>query len=131
MTSHCDSSPPCDVHLLLRAHAQQHWLNHEVVPVLREVDEPYSLPREEHVAAIAYLEVIWIEAARRAFEAETACAALDSCAGSEEALHGTARCYHRAVRTLHDCIARHIAEVHFGLGDSFTRRPISGRQVSF
>ena len=64
-------SPPSDICLLLRAHAEQRWLCHEVLPVLRQLERGDSLPEEQLGAALAYLEVLWIEASQRAAETDT------------------------------------------------------------
>lgn len=119
MTPHSNLSPPSDVCLLLRAHAEQRWLSREVVPVLRELEQRDSLPEEQLGAALAYLEVIWIEAARRAAETDatyaeldTACAQLDAaCAEEDTLLPRRARHYHAAVRALREIIARHVARL--------------------
>jgi hypothetical protein len=131
MTDPSDSSPPCDVHLLLRAHAQQHWLSREVVPVLRDLEQPDSLPEEQLGAALAYLEVLWIDASRRAAETDAASAELDAAStNGGGALHAEVRRYHDAVRTLHDCIAGRVAKRLAGPGDSFTCPPTSDRHAS-
>jgi hypothetical protein len=132
MTDHSDYSPPCDLHLLLRAHAHQHWLKREVVPVLHQLRQPDSLPEEQLGAARAYLEVLWIEASRRAAETDAACAELDaSSAGVHGELQGMVRRYHEAVRSLHDRIARHVADLVASPSDAFTRWPIYDRSASF
>jgi hypothetical protein len=59
----CD--PPPDVSLLLLAHAEQHLLHREVLPVVRQL-EGARLPVEQLPAALAYLEVVWAQAAARA-----------------------------------------------------------------
>jgi len=125
-----DTSAPCpprDVHLLLRAHAQQHWLRHEVVPVLRELERPDSVPAEQLAAALAYLEVHWIAASRLAAETDAACveldascAQLDSASAWDRALRQAIRRYHQAVRALHDSIARPVAELVASPRDAFT-----------
>jgi hypothetical protein len=59
----CD--PPPDVSLLLLTHAEQHLLHREVLPVVRQL-EGERLPAEQLPAALAYLEVVWADAAARA-----------------------------------------------------------------
>ena len=112
MTNPPDPTPPSDVCLLLRAHAEQRWLSHEVVPVLRQLEQRDSLPEEQFGAALAYLEVLWIEAAGRAAETDAAYAELDV-AGSngDRALSSKARSYHTAVRSLRDAVAHHVTEL--------------------
>jgi hypothetical protein len=95
--------------LLLRAHAEQHWLSREVIPVLRQVETPDSLPEEQVGAALAYLEVIWIEAQQRAQETENTHAALREHCGESSALPEKARRYHRAVRHLRDVVAKRVS----------------------
>ena len=65
-------SPTSDISLLLRAHAEQRWLSHEVLPVLRQLEQRDCLPEEQLGAALAYLEVLWIEASQRAAETDAA-----------------------------------------------------------
>jgi hypothetical protein len=106
------SSPPPDVCLLLRAHAEQHWLSHEIAPVLRQLEQRDFLPEEQLGAALAYLEVLWIEAAGRAAETDAAFAELDTPAGQgDPALSDEARGYHDAVRGLRAAVARHVTQL--------------------
>jgi hypothetical protein len=123
-------SPPSDVCLLLRAHAEQRWLSHEVVPVLRELQQRDSLPEEQLGAALAYLEVIWIEAARRAAETDATYAELDATVIEEDrcgdrALPGKARRYHTAVRTLREIVGRRVAQLVAVPSDAFTHEHAS------
>jgi hypothetical protein len=105
-----DQSPPSDVCLLLRAYAEQRWLSREVVPVLRQLQTPDELPEEQLGAALAYLEVTWLEACRLAAETDAAFAALeDTPPDAEEALPSKARHYHAAVRFLREAVGRHVA----------------------
>ena len=76
---HQEISPPSDVCLLLRAHAEQRWLSLEVGPVLRQLQQRDGLPEEQLGAALAYLEVLWIEASQRAAETDAAYAQLEVC----------------------------------------------------
>jgi hypothetical protein len=109
MTNHSDPSPPSDVNLLLRAHAEQRWLCHEIVPVLRQLEQRDSLPEEQFGAALAYLEVLWIEASGRAAETDAAYAELGAGGSNgDRALSGKARSYHTAVCTLRHAVARHV-----------------------
>jgi hypothetical protein len=125
MTQDQEISPPSDVCLLLRAHAEQHWLSHEVGPVLRQLRRRDELPEEQLGAALAYLEVLWIEASRRAAEtdaayaefeaseraarAELAAAEADARAGGGWTLPSKARRYRVAVLTLRDVFGRQVA----------------------
>ena len=85
MTQDQEISPPSDVCLLLRAHAEQRWLSLEVGPVLRQLQRRDELPEEQLGAALAYLEVLWIEAAQRAAETDAAYAQLEVCEQPEHA----------------------------------------------
>jgi hypothetical protein len=125
MTHEPELSPPSDVCLLLRAHAEQRWLNLEVGPVLRQLQQRDSLPEEQLGAAMAYLEVLWIEAAQRAGETDAAYAQLEACERSATAAEDSARTgslddgggtlpskarrYHAAVRTLREVLGRQVA----------------------
>jgi hypothetical protein len=128
MTQDQEISPPSDVCLLLRAHAEQHWLSHEVGPVLRQLRLRDELPEEQLGAALAYLEVLWIEASQRAAETDAAYAefeASERAARADEAhaaepevatratggwtLPSKARRYRVAVLTLRDVFGRQVA----------------------
>ena len=112
MTNHSHPSPLSDVCLLLRAHAEQSWLIHEVVPVLRQLKHRDSLPEEQLGAALAYLEVLWVEASQRAAETEAAHSELLAVdAAGDRALSGKARGYHAAVCALRGSVARHVAQL--------------------
>ena len=89
MTHDQETSPPSDVCLLLRAHAEQRWLSLEVGPVLRQLQQRDWLPEEQLGAALAYLEVLWIEASQRAAETDAAYAELEAC---ERAAKADAAC---------------------------------------
>jgi hypothetical protein len=99
---------PSDVCLLLRADAEQRWLHHEVIPVLREIEAPEQLPEEEVGAALAYLEAMWSEASLRARETDAAhhklCSHEDQC----DALSKPASRYHAAVRSLRGIVAERV-----------------------
>jgi hypothetical protein len=126
MSHDSDLSPPSDVCLLLRAHAEQRWLSLELSPVLRQLQQPDSLPEEQLGAALAYLEVLWIEAAQRAAETDAAYTALVACERAAETgeastlpdvaidnggwtLPSKARRYHAAVRTLRAVLGHHVS----------------------
>lgn len=90
--------------LLLRAHAESRWLSNELSPVLREVERRESISDQQMGTALAYLEVMWIEACARARETESARVELDALGSAEEALVEKAYRYHAAVRRLRDAI---------------------------
>ena len=58
--------PPTDTTLLLRAHAEHHWLQTELIPVLRQLEDPCQFLEGGGGGLPAYLEMAWAEAARRA-----------------------------------------------------------------
>jgi hypothetical protein len=117
-----DSRTPPDVALLLRAHAEQRWLSREVIPVLRQIETRERLPEEQLPAALAYLEMIWSEARRRARATDATCGELvgvapasaaepDGCEDPayDEALCAKAHSYHAAVLTLRHAVRRRVA----------------------
>jgi hypothetical protein len=107
-----ETSPPSDVCLLLRSHAESRWLSQQVVPVLREIEQRDELPDEQLGAALAYLEVLWIEACARAAETDAMRTELDARGpGDDHTLHDKARRYHAAARRLRDVIARRVARL--------------------
>jgi hypothetical protein len=112
-------SPP-EVSLLLRAHAEQRWLSREVAPVAQQIETGMCprtgalLPAEQLPAALAYLEVAWLQAVHHAGESDGALTCLDLSlpgAGSVEAraLATRARRYHATVLALRESLARRVA----------------------
>jgi hypothetical protein len=97
-------SPAADVCLLLRAHAESRWLGNELTPVLREVEQREAISEQQVGTALAYLEVLWIEACARARETESARVELDAFGSYDAALCEKAHRYHAAVRRLRDSI---------------------------
>jgi hypothetical protein len=128
MTHLSDNFPPSDVCLMLRVDAERRWLSREVIPVLRQLRDPDGLPEEQLGAALAYLEVTWLEARRLAAETDATFAEMDTpgtayaevvdtaaarqASGSprarEEALSSKACRYHAAVHTLRDTVERNV-----------------------
>jgi hypothetical protein len=103
MTSPADQSPPADVCLLLRAHAEARWLSHELVPVIRELELDFS----SHAALTSYLESLRNEARRHAAETDAVRIELDALPpNGNHSLHHNARRYHAAVRRLRTTIDR-------------------------
>lgn len=135
MSYFSDPSPPSDVCLMLRAHAEQRWLSQEIVPVLRQLRDLDELPEEQLGAALAYLEVTWLEAVRLAAETDAAFADLDhACPASpEETLPSKARSYHAAVLTLREAVALHVSALVSAPRDgaSRTHEPVGDGQFSF
>ncbi|MGH2904326.1 MAG: hypothetical protein ACRDK7_12210 [Solirubrobacteraceae bacterium] len=116
MSQDQETQPPSDVCLLLRADAEQRWLSLEVGPVVRQLQHREELPEEQLGAALAYLEVLWIEAAQRAAETDAAYAQLEVGAQPDTpaedggwTLPSKARRFHAAVQTLREVLARQVA----------------------
>ncbi len=97
-----------DVCLLLRAHAESRWLSNELAPVLGEIEQRETVADQQLGAALAYLEVLWIEAGGRARETEAARVELDALGGGDQSLAEKARRYHAAVRRLRDAVERRV-----------------------
>ncbi len=102
---------PPDVTLLLRAHSEQRWLSREVIPVVRQIETGERLPEEQLPAALAYLEVIWVEAAGLAREADAALHTLDIFDVARQPLPARARRYHASVRALRAAVAQRVEEL--------------------
>src|ERR1700722_8037356 len=119
------SSHPPDICLILRAHGEQRWLISEVIPTVRQLEQPDAIDEDQVGAALAYLEVLWLDASPRAVgagaardrldpsqrAAETAAARdqLDRDAPADQVLFQKARRYHTAVRRLRAVVARRVA----------------------
>jgi hypothetical protein len=116
MTDHPLTSHPPDICLILRAHGEQLWLSTEVVPIVRQLERGEIADVDGVGAALAYLEVIWIDACQRAAETDAARAALDSTGADRDlVLCEKARRYHAAVRRLRTSVGRRVAALT-GLG---------------
>ncbi len=102
-----NQSPPADVCLLLRAHAEARWLSREVVPVIRELEQDLASD-----AALAYLEALRIEAQHHAGETDAARSELDALApGGDHGVRANAHRYHAAVRTLRAAIDARVQQL--------------------
>jgi hypothetical protein len=100
---------PADICLLLRAHGEQHWLTCEVLPVLRQAERPQTLPEEQLAAALAYLEVLWLDAQRHAAETDAALAELlEDDPHEQRPFHLHSRRYERAVHKLRDEVGERV-----------------------
>jgi hypothetical protein len=104
-------SSAADVCLLLRAHGESRWLSNELTPVLREVEQRESISERQLATALAYLEVLWIEACARARETESARVELDAFGSLDRSLYEKALRYHAAVRRLRDVIEARVCGV--------------------
>jgi hypothetical protein len=109
---------------MLRAHAQQQWLNREVMPVLSDLKDRESVPEDQVAAALAYLEVLWFEASLRAAETDAAFAKLNETApDAERGLRGQVRRYHDAVGALHEAVERRVMELVAAPADMRSANP--------
>ena len=112
MSPQTDTEHPPDICLLLRVHAEQRWLANKVLPILRQLELPGAVEEDDIGSALAYLEVLWLEARLRAAETEAAFAKLDQDAvGSSLVVVEKARRYHAALRRLRASTARRIRGV--------------------
>ncbi len=110
-------SPPhtSDICLLLRVHGEQLWLSSRVIPVVRQLEAPDRLPDEQLGAALAYLEVLWIEARSHAAETDAAYA-MPVC--GDRSLHEKARRYHAALRRLRASLERRVSRLLSATSDA-------------
>jgi hypothetical protein len=131
MTDHPLISHPPDICLILRAHGERLWLTSEVVPLLRQLEQREEMAEDEVGAAIAYLEVLWIDARQRAVETDAARAALDDADTQlDRVLCDKARRYHAAVRRLRRAVATRVAGLTGMSGQAPARLPITDRYAS-
>jgi hypothetical protein len=104
------TSHPPDICLLLRVHGEQRWLISKVIPVLRQLEEPGAIEPDEVGTALAYLEVVWLEAGLLAAETDAAAEELGavSSGGAVSLLSEKADRYHAAVRRLRYAVDRRV-----------------------
>jgi hypothetical protein len=111
MTDQPLTSHPPDISLILRAHAEQLWLTAEVLPILRQLEEG-GIAEEDMGAALAYLEIVWLDARQRAIETDTALAELlTDGTEADRILYERARRYHVAVRRLRTAVGRRVTSL--------------------
>jgi hypothetical protein len=124
-----ETTHPLDMCLILRAHGEQRWLISEVVPTVRQLEDD-AIDEDLLGAALAYLEVLWLDACARAAETDAAREQLerDNALG-DPVLYEKARRYHAAVRRLRAAVAQRVAALT-GLGHCAPRWPILDRYVS-
>ncbi len=109
MTENLQIEHPPDICLMLRVHGEQRWLISKVIPLVRQLEEPGAIAPEELDAALAYLEVVWLEAGLRATETDAAAAELSDAAGAlPSVLSEKADRYHAAVRRLRHAVDRRV-----------------------
>jgi hypothetical protein len=131
MTDLPDISHPPDICLLLRAHGEQRWLISEVVPVLRQIERPGTIPEDQLGAALAYLETLWLDASRRAAETDAAYAQLDAVGtNGDHALYEKARRYHAAVRRLRSAVGHRVQQLICAPSEPIASWPVSDRYAS-
>ena len=78
--------------------------------MLREIEQRETISERQLGAALAYLEVLWIEAGARARETEAARVELDALGGGDPSLPEKARRYHAAVRRLRGASTARVCE---------------------
>ncbi len=112
MTYRSDPPHTSDICLLLRAHGEQRWLISEVLPVVRQLERPGSVPEDQRGAALSYLEILWLDARLRAAETDAAHAKLDRAgANPNRVLCERALRYHAAVRRLRTAVAGRVSRL--------------------
>ena len=113
--SHRSNHPyPADICLMLRSHAEEQWLNRQVLPVVRQLEQPESIPDDQRGAALAYLELLWIDACLRAAETEAARRELGRArrqARADPPFQTEARQLHAVVRRLRQRVSRRVARL--------------------
>jgi hypothetical protein len=125
-----ETTHPLDICLILRAHGEQHWLISEVVPTVRQLEQEDAIAEDQVGAALAYLEVLWLDACSRAVETDAAREQLErECTLGDPVLYEKARRYHAAVRRLRAAVGARVAALT-GLGHRAPRWPILDRYVS-
>lgn len=128
MTDPSLASHPPDICLILRAHAEQLWLTAEVIPTLRQLERPGEDGQEHSGAALAYLEVLWLDACQRAMDTDGALAdLLQRGAQGDRTLYERARRYHAAVRRLRTVVAKRVGALTGSPGGAPMRTPICDR----
>jgi len=108
MHSLAETHPP-DICLLLRAHSEQSWLTSRLVPVLADLECPGCIPEDQLGAALAYLEILWLDARARANETDAARAHLGPAPSDVDDLYESARAYHAAVVRLRVELRRRVS----------------------
>ena len=112
MSDAVQTENPPDICLLLRVHCEQRWLASKIVPLLRQLERPGAISADEEGAALAYLEVLWLEAGLRATETDAAAERL-AVAGQIDpsVLSQKAERYHAAVRRLRTAVDRRVRKL--------------------
>jgi hypothetical protein len=124
MDDRTETDHPPDICLLLRVHAEQRWLANKVAPMLRQLEHPGMIDEDDVGAALAYLEVLWLEAGLRAAETDAALGKLE--AGSAEGsqiVSEKARRYHAAVKRLRETVGRRVRRLTLPLEEASSQEP--------
>jgi hypothetical protein len=100
MPTQTPSTEAPDICLILRAHAEQLWLMCEVLPTVRQLERIGRIPEDQVGAALAYLEVLWLDACQRAAESDAAHEQLRAHRDGDRILYEKACRYHAAVLRL-------------------------------
>jgi len=109
MTQALGTEHPPDICLMLRVHGEQYWLVSKVIPAVGLLESPGALEADDLGVALAYLEVLWLEAGLRAAETDAAADRLrvESAAGRGY-LATRAERYLAAVRRLRRAVDRRV-----------------------
>lgn len=119
-----DTDHPPDICLLLRVHAEQRWLANEVAPMLRQLEQTGLIEEDDSGAALAYLEVLWLEAGFRATETDAAFSKLQAASEESSQIIGEkARRYHAAVRRLRQTVGRRVRRLTLPLEELSSQEP--------
>ena len=111
MTQTLQVEHPPDICLMLRVHGEQRWLVSKVIPALRQLEEQATTEPDELAPAVAYLEVLWLEAGLRAAETDAAAAKLRPPASRPTVLEEKAERYAAAVRRLRQAVDKRVREL--------------------
>jgi len=115
-----------DICLLLRAHGEQHWMLSTVLPLVQQLERGELRGDGELAAALAYLDVLWIEAQGRAAETDAAFGELvERTALVDLMLHEKAHRYHAAVRRLRASLRGRVERLLAGSGEASAPEPAS------
>ena len=100
---------PPDICLMLRVHGEQRWLVSKVIPAVRQLEEQGAIEPGELAPALAYLEVLWLEAGLRAAETDAAAEKLRPPGGAQPTvLEEKAERYAAAVRRLRQAVDKRV-----------------------
>jgi hypothetical protein len=106
------NSHPPDICLILRSHGEQLWLTAEVLPIVRQLEQDGAIPEDQVGAALAYLEMTWLDAGARAADTDAARAELDRARAEHDRVLSEKACrYHAAVRRLRTAVAYRVNEL--------------------